>query len=257
MRKIGITGSIGAGKSLVSSLLRERGYTVLDADSQVHELYRDCKELRAELAEAFGPQSLTESGVNRKFFAGLIFGDVHARERLEGIVYPHLTRAVREFLDDNPNGAANAQPRFLEAAILSRVPEIVGMLDEIWVVDAPEATRLQRLIARGMEAEDAKRRILDQAGVCDIALFPVRQNHVLVRRDTREKTTVKLDNVKTYVSELLETIQQDMYDRASKYLFVPSRSVLSRRTALSLNTSLSPTSKPFTLGFRPRIASSS
>ena len=160
MRKIGITGSIGAGKSLVSSLLRERGYTVLDADSQVHELYRDSKELRAELAEAFGPQSLTESGVNRKFFAGLIFGDVHARERLEGIVYPHLTRAVREFLDDNPNGAANAQPRFLEAAILSRVPEIVGMLDEIWVVTANEDVRLKRLIEnRGFTEEDARRRI--------------------------------------------------------------------------------------------------
>ena len=41
---------------------------------------------------------------------------------------------------------------------------------------------------------------------------------VVVRRDTREKTTVKLDNVKTYVSELLETIQQDMYDRAEKHL---------------------------------------
>ena len=172
MRKIGITGSIGAGKSLVSSLLRERGYTVLDADSQVHELYRDCKELRAELAEAFGPQSLTESGVNRKFFAGLIFGDANARKHLEGIVYPYLTQAVRDCFDGNSGDAASAKPRFLEAAILSRVPEIVGMLDEIWVVDAPEAIRLQRLVARGMEAEDAKRRILDQAGVCDKALFP-------------------------------------------------------------------------------------
>ena len=195
MRKIGITGSIGAGKSLVSSLLRERGYTVLDADSQVHELYRDCKELRAELAEAFGPQSLTESGVNRKFFAGLIFGDVHARERLEGIVYPHLTRAVREFLDDNPNGAANAQPRFLEAAILSRVPEIVGMLDEIWVVDAPEATRLQRLIARGMEAEDAKRRILDQAGVCDIALFLGKNLRTIENKEGIQNLERQLDSL--------------------------------------------------------------
>ena len=195
MRKIGITGSIGAGKSLVSSLLRERGYTVLDADSQVHELYRDCKELRAELAEAFGPQSLTESGVNRKFFAGLIFGDVHARERLEGIVYPHLTRVVREFLDDNPNGTANAQPRFLEAAILSRVPEIVGMLDEIWVVNAPEAIRLQRLVARGMEAEDAKRRILDQADVCDIALFPGKNLRTIENKEGIQNLERQLDSL--------------------------------------------------------------
>ena len=195
MKRIGITGTIGAGKSLASSLLRERGYDVLDADSQVHELYKNCKELRAELAEAFGPQSLTESGVNRKFFAGLIFGDVHARERLEGIVYPHLTRAVREFLDDNPNGAANAQPRFLEAAILSRVPEIVGMLDEIWVVDAPEAIRLQRLVARGMEAEDAKRRILDQAGVCDKALFPGKKFRAIENSEGIQDLERQLDSL--------------------------------------------------------------
>ena len=188
MRKIGITGSIGAGKSLVSSLLRERGYIVLDADSQVHELYRDCKELRAELAEAFGPQSLTESGVNRKFFAGLIFGDVHARERLEGIVYPHLTRAVREFLDGNPNEAANAQPRFLEAAILSRVPEI-------WMVNAPESIRLQRLVARGMEVEDAKRRILDQAGVCDEALFPGKNFRVIENSEGIQDLERQLDSL--------------------------------------------------------------
>ena len=195
MKRIGITGTIGAGKSLASSLLRERGYDVLDADSQVHELYKNCKELRAELAEAFGPQSLTESGVNRKFFAGLIFGDVHARERLEGIVYPHLTRAVREFLDDNPNGAASAKPRFLEAAILSRVPEIVGMLDEIWVVDAPEAIRLQRLVARGMEAEDAKRRILDQAGVCDKALFPGKKFRAIENSEGIQDLERQLDSL--------------------------------------------------------------
>ena len=51
MVKIGITGSIGSGKSFVGELLRERGFRVLDADRQVHELYRDSKELRAKLAD--------------------------------------------------------------------------------------------------------------------------------------------------------------------------------------------------------------
>lgn len=195
MKRIGITGTIGAGKSLASSLLRERGYDVLDADSQVHELYRNCKELRAELSAAFGQESLTEEGVNRKFFAGLIFGDARARERLEGIVYPYLTQAVRDFFDGNSGDAASAKPRFLEAAILSRVPEIVGMLDEIWVVDAPEATRLQRLIARGMEAEDAKRRILDQAGVCDIALFLGKNLRTIENKEGIQNLERQLDSL--------------------------------------------------------------
>ena len=46
MKRIGITGGIGAGKSLAGKLLRNRGYQVLDADKTVHDLYRDCNELR-------------------------------------------------------------------------------------------------------------------------------------------------------------------------------------------------------------------
>ena len=177
MKKIGITGAIGAGKSFASSLLRGRGYAVLDADAKVHELYRDCKDLREELEAAFGPECLTAGGVDRKFFAGLIFGDARARERLEGIVYPYLTQAVRAFFD-SPSGSVTGieppagQSRFLEAALLSRVPEIVGMLDEIWIVDAPEGERLRRLEARGLEREDALRRIQDQRGAFDESLFP-------------------------------------------------------------------------------------
>ena len=89
MKKIGITGSIGSGKSFVGSLLRNRGHMVLDADRQVHELYRVSEPLRASIAQAFGAESLTEDGVDRKYLARLIFNDDSARERLENLVYPY------------------------------------------------------------------------------------------------------------------------------------------------------------------------
>ena len=210
MRKIGITGTIGAGKSFVSSLLRERGYTVLDTDRLVHELYRDCKELRAELAEAFGPECLTEGGVNRAFFVERAFTDKSIRNKLESTVYPYLTQAVRDFFDEPAgnvagNGAGNELPagtvagnelpRFLEAALLSRVPEIVGMLDEIWIVDAPEWTRLERLVARGMAPEDAKRRTLDQAGVCNAARFPGKKLHTIENSKETQSLNRQLDSL--------------------------------------------------------------
>ncbi|MBR1745060.1 MAG: dephospho-CoA kinase, partial [Fibrobacter sp.] len=97
MKKIGITGSIGSGKSFVGSLLRERGYMVLDADRQVHEVYRTSAPLRASIAQAFGAESLTPEGVDRKYLAGLIFKDDSARERLENLVYPYLTKSVGDF----------------------------------------------------------------------------------------------------------------------------------------------------------------
>lgn len=200
MRKIGITGTIGAGKSFVSSLLRERGYRVLDTDSKVHELYRDCKELRTELAGAFGPKCLTEGGVNRAFFVERAFSDSSIREKLEQLVYPYLTQAVQAFFDEPAESSAGnetpaGQPRFLEAALLSRAPEIVGMLDEIWIVDAPEGTRLERLVARGMAPEDAKRRTLDQAGVCDAARFPGKKLHTIENSEGTQSLCRQLDSL--------------------------------------------------------------
>lgn len=184
MKKIGITGAIGAGKSFAAALLRERGFEVLDADAAVHALYRDCSALRAEMVEAFGPECLVEGGVNRQFFVERVFSDKAAREKLEAVVYPHLTETVRAFFDgksgcDGEQSAAFLErPRFLEAALLSRAPGIVAMLDEIWIVDAPEDLRLRRLVGRGLDEEDARRRIQDQRGACDESLFagkPVRK----------------------------------------------------------------------------------
>ena len=118
MKKVGITGSIGAGKSFVGSLLRDRGFRVLDADVAVHDLYRENAALRGELAENFGEECLTSAGVNRDYFIRKIFSDDGARTRLESIVYPHLTRYVKEFLE-----VADGVPvRFVEAALRSRAP---------------------------------------------------------------------------------------------------------------------------------------
>jgi dephospho-CoA kinase len=155
-KHIGITGTIGSGKSTVGEILRGRGFPVLDADACVHSLYRDCAALRKQLAVAFGQECLTAGGVNRKFFAELIFKDDSAREKLESLVYTYLTDAVREFF------AANSSPVFLEAALLHRIPEVVDLLDQVWLVDAPAQVRLERLEQRGLSRDDAQRRIETQ-----------------------------------------------------------------------------------------------
>ncbi len=161
MRKIGIVGSIGAGKSFVGTLLRDRGFRVMDADEVVHELYRTSNDLRAVIRCAFGPYCLTQDGVNREFFADLIFRDSDARRRLESLVYPYLTQAVLDFFEE-PERPSERGIRFFSAALLDRVPEIVKVLDEIWAVTAPEDIRLKRLIARGLSEDDARRRMETQ-----------------------------------------------------------------------------------------------
>lgn len=191
MKRIGITGTIGSGKSFVGSLLRERGYMVLDADRQVHELYRTSEPLRASIAQAFGAESLTEDGVNRPYLARLIFNDEGSRILLEKLVYPHLTKSVRDFLSSVM--PAFPDVKFVEAALFSRTPEIVAMLDEIWIVKAPEDVRLRRLVARGLSEEDALLRIKNQRNTCDESLFPGKCVRVLENAEGKPSIEKQLD----------------------------------------------------------------
>ena len=150
---IGITGTIGAGKSLVGRILRDRKIRVIDADVAVHHLYRDNESLRAAIANEFGEEMLTEKGVSRSRMADLVFSDSAARKRLESLVYPALTQYL-----------LHANPAFVEAALFENVPELVAELDEIWVVCAARDVRKNRLIAnRGFSEDDAERRIELQA----------------------------------------------------------------------------------------------
>lgn len=207
MVKIGITGSIGSGKSFVGELLRERGFRVLDADSQVHELYRDSKELRAKLANFFGEACLTPTGVNSALIADRVFADDEAREKLEQIVYPYLNRAVEDFFDaDSETSKCVAEVveaaknyRFVEAALFSRAPELLKMLDELWIVDAPENVRLQRLIARGLSESDASRRIENQRGACAPELFAGLRIREITNDGDRSRIETQLDDLFKFI----------------------------------------------------------
>lgn len=161
MRKIGIVGSIGAGKSFVGSLLKEHGYRFMDADDVVHDLYRTSNDLRAVIRCAFGPYCLTQDGVNREFFADLIFRDHDARRRLESLVYPYLTQTVLDFFEESERPSERGV-RFFAAALMNKIPEVVKVLDEVWAVTAPEDVRLRRLVARGLAEDDARRRMETQ-----------------------------------------------------------------------------------------------
>ena len=227
MVKIGITGSIGAGKSFVGGLLRERGFQVLDADRKVHELYRDSQTLRRELAEYFGEDCLTPTGVNSALIADKIFADATAREKLEQIVYPHLTNAVEKFFEADAEDEVCENrdckcARFVEAALFSRAPTLVEMLDEIWIVDAPEDVRLKRLVNRGLSESDAARRIENQRGACDSKHFAGKQVRILTN-----------DGERSYVESQLECLLKSIENADPEILRLRSGQALAGVTKTS------------------------
>jgi dephospho-CoA kinase len=156
MLKVGLTGNIAAGKSTVANAWRELGATVIDADELSRQAVEPGTPAHAAIAAEWGTWVLEEGGtLDRAALRQIVFADPDARARLESIVHP----AVAALRDDHFRDAADRG----EQLVVADVPLLfeVGMADEfdvVVLVDAPEETRLMRLVGdRGLEPDEARR----------------------------------------------------------------------------------------------------
>ena len=152
---IGITGGIGSGKSVVTSILKEKfGAAVINTDGVGHEVIEVGKSAYIKIVEGFGDEVLTVDGsIDRKKLGSLVFGDGELLQRLNEIVHPaveaEVDRRIAEFIKKNYKYIA------LETALLIKV-EYNRKCDKIWFVYADEEVRLKRLyLNRGIEREGA------------------------------------------------------------------------------------------------------
>ena len=161
MLVIGLTGSIGTGKSEVARLLRELGAAVIDADSVGHEAYRPDTESWRELVKAFGEGILQPNGeIDRRKLGGIVFSSREQLARLNGIMHPRMARMVAENLDRlRCKGASVA---VVEAALLFEAGWD-SLVDEVWVTDSPVEAVIERLQVRnGLSAPEVLERINSQ-----------------------------------------------------------------------------------------------
>lgn len=145
---VGLTGSIGMGKSTTARLFADRGDAVYDADAAVHRLYQG--DAVGPVGEAF-PGVVVDGEVDRKRLSAAVLDDPAAMRRLEGIVHPLVRADEARFLED-----ARAQGR--RFAVLD-VPLLLETgrdrdVDVVVVASAPEAVQRARVLARpGMTPE--------------------------------------------------------------------------------------------------------
>lgn len=157
MLRVGLTGGIGAGKSIVAKVLRSMGYPVFDSDSEAKHIMNDDPMMRSELIAIFGDEVYTKDGLNRPFLAQKIFNDESLKDQVNGLVHP----AVRAAFEKQAS-AADSGVIFNEAAILFETGAN-RQFDAMVLVSAPEALRIQRVMARDNASEDAvKARIRNQ-----------------------------------------------------------------------------------------------
>ena len=143
MKKIAVTGNIGSGKSWVCELFKQRlGIPVYNSDVAAKQLYFQPK-VRELLLRRFGKEIyLSETELDRKRIADLIFHDETAQHDLEGILYPAL------FVDFEQWMAQQSAPYVLFESALVFEKRLEKYFDAVVMVSASEATRLRRAMLR-------------------------------------------------------------------------------------------------------------
>ena len=145
---LGLTGSIGMGKSTAAKMFRAMGVPVHDADATVHDLMAHDRQVRDEISVRF-PGTVSGESVDRQALGAAVFGDPSARRDLEAILHPRVRRVAERFLSKH---------RLLRAPlVVLDVPLLYETggdtrVDAVVVVSAPAFLQRRRVMARpGMD----------------------------------------------------------------------------------------------------------
>ena len=159
MKRIGLTGGIGSGKSTVARMLADLGAVVIDADQISRELVEPGEPALAALVAEFGPRILRGDGsLNRGELAALAFSDARGTERLNAIMHPLIRAESQRRLDLAPADGVVVydMPLLLETGQRD-------LVDAVIVVDVPEETQVSRAVGlRGLDEADVRRRMQAQ-----------------------------------------------------------------------------------------------
>jgi dephospho-CoA kinase len=218
MLKIGLTGGIASGKSVVAMRLKERGAVLVDADALAREVVEPGTEGLNRVVAEFGRDVLGADGrLDRPKLGALVFGDPGRLAALNGIVHPLVRSRAAAIAEAAAEGAVVVQdiPLLVETGQGSDFHLVV-------VVDAPDDVRLQRMLEhRGMTEDSARARMAAQA----------------TREDRLAAADVVLDNSGS-VQHLLDQVDRLWDDR-----LVPFARNLAARTRAVRNCG--PDLKPY------------
>jgi len=162
MLRVGLTGSIGVGKSFVTSIFAELGCHVLDADQTAREVVMPDAPGLTAITEEFGEEILNPDGtLNRKQLGAVVFADGDKRQRLNHILHPFIIarqdEIMRAWEREDPDGIG-----IIDAALMI---ESGGYrrFDKLIVVHCRPEVQLERLMLRDkLSREEAQRRIESQ-----------------------------------------------------------------------------------------------
>ncbi len=119
MKIIGITGSIGMGKTTVSSMIKDIGYKVFEADREVAKLFSNNEYVKNQLVKNFGDVLCNDGNIDKQKLSKIVFFNEEAFGKLESITHPEINKEIRDFINDG--FSEFEEIIFVEAAILFEV----------------------------------------------------------------------------------------------------------------------------------------
>tara|TARA_B100000953_G_C17963794_1_gene403875 strand:+ start:416 stop:994 length:579 start_codon:yes stop_codon:yes gene_type:complete len=157
MKKIGLTGGIGVGKTFVSEIFQKMGYSVFLADLHAKKCIHESDDLRKEIKKKFGNEIYQKGVLQKNRLADIVFNDTKKLQELNNLVHPFVQKYFEAW-------CKNQQSKFVikEAAILFESEAHKG-LDGVICVSAPFQKRIERVMKRdNCTKEDVIKRIENQ-----------------------------------------------------------------------------------------------
>jgi len=171
--RVGLTGTLGAGKSTVGKALAARGAIVIDADQVARDVTAQGSPGERAVLEHFGDRAAARPGpagepphLDRKRLGDIVFSDASDRLALEAITHPLIRSEVLRRV-----ALAQAEVVVIEIPLLDKSRRSDYGLDAVVLIDAPEKVAVQRAVARGLTETGARARIAAQPSDADRRLL--------------------------------------------------------------------------------------
>lgn len=159
VRRVGLTGGIGSGKSTVCRILRDLGAWIVDTDAIAHRLTAPGGRAIPAIAAQFGAEVIAGNGaMDRTRMRERVFADLTQRRALEAILHPMIGEDTRAEAAAAPEGAIVV----FDVPLLVESGRWRAQVDRILVVDCPVETQIVRVMQRNGWTADAVQRIIDQ-----------------------------------------------------------------------------------------------